>query len=96
MVEKQKYGWKPKEKTAAKGSGKMVLYYVTIIPFNVFYMSKAMWLSSLFIGNPKEHRCSKIYSQEGGDESTQQKKAIYSYFSHWSPIYKGTYLYTNV
>lgn len=42
VVEKQKYGSKSKERTAAKGSGKMVLHHVTIIPFNVFYMSKAM------------------------------------------------------
>lgn len=80
MVKEQKSCWKLKERTAAKGSGKMVSYHVTIIPLNVFYMFKVTWISSLFTGNPKKQRSPKIYSQWGGDESTHQKKATYSYF----------------
>lgn len=33
-----------------------------------------MWLSSLSIGNPNEHRCYKISSQWGSDDTTQQKE----------------------
>lgn len=75
----------------------MVSYHVTTIPLHVLYMFQVMWIPSLSTGNPKEQRCSKIYSQWGGDESTHQKKITYSYFWHLSPMYKkGTYLYTNV
>lgn len=87
--------WKSKRELL-QGFWKNVFTHVTLIPFNVFYMFKAMWIFSLFTGNPQEHRCSKIYSQWGGTENTQQKKATYSYFWYLSQIDKGTYLYTNV
>ena len=29
---------KPEERTATKGSGKMVLHHVTVIPINAFYV----------------------------------------------------------
>ena len=80
MVKKQKFCWKFKERTAAKGSGKMVLYHVTIIPLNVFYMFKVMWIPPLFTGNPKEQRSPKIYSQWGGDEYPSEKCYLQFFF----------------
>lgn len=90
MVEKQNLYWKPKEKTAAKGSGKIVLYHMTIILLNVFYMFKPCEYPSDLQEILKNTGLVR-FSPSEEVMTLQQKKATYSYFWHLSPIYKGIY-----